>query len=275
MDETSVVDVSESNLDDLCRVCVPAGKMQDPDWARGVAEKKAWAAEMLDRWGSFAKIAYLDDDPVGMIQYRPVLEERVVAIDCIYVPPGKSMRKGVASRLFASLMADVNRPMIWFDNRPPLALVVNTFEGGSHDQYTAREFFTRKGFIQIGRDPDDLVYPLETGYVYQHVEEKVAVYVPQEEDRGRAILVCGPNMCPATYPFFSKKMERYIQQVCPEVPIAWLDAAREPEEARKRRVGPGDCIVNARRIDTCVLDKEGFQREVKAALGQQETPESA
>lgn len=271
MDEISITDVAVASLDDLCRVCVPADRMHDPDWARGAAEKKAWAADMLERRLWFAKLAYLEGDAVGMIQYRSIPEERVVAIDCIYVPPGKGLRKGVASRLFSSLMADLNKPMVWFDCRPPSAIVVNTFEGGAHDQYTAREFFTKKGFKQIGRDPDHLVYPMETGYVYRPVEGMAAVYVPQDEDSGRAILVCGPNMCPATYPFFLKKMERHIRQVCPEVPITWLDAAQQPEEARKRRVEPGDCIVNARRINTSVLDKEGFQREVRAALGREET----
>ncbi|MFU8796317.1 MAG: hypothetical protein ACNA7X_03340, partial [Dehalococcoidia bacterium] len=156
MDEICIQDATEANADDLCRVCVPANKMHDPDWAQGVTEKKAWVTDMVRRWGSFAKVAYLGDDSVGMIQYPPVPEERIVRIDCIYVPPGKGLRKGVASRLFSNLMADVDRPVLWFDCQPPLALVVNTFEGRPHDQYTAREFFTAKGFKSIGVDPDHL-----------------------------------------------------------------------------------------------------------------------
>jgi len=266
MDEIRVENVVEESVEDLCRVCLPSERELDPDWRRGAEEKKQWAAGMLQRWGSFAKVAYQGREPVGMIQYKPVPEERIIYIDCIYVPPGGCLRKGVASRLFASLMEDVNKPMAWFDNRPPLALVVNTFEGGAHDQYTAREFFTRKGFRPIGEDPDSLYYPLQAGFVYRPIEEQDAEYTPQSEDRGRVLIICGPNFCPATYPFFLKKMEKYIREIDREIPIRWIDSSQEPDELRKRNVRVGDCIVNARLVKSFVLDKESFKSEVQDLL---------
>ena len=266
MEEIRVESVVEERVEDLCRVCLPSERELDPDWRRGAEEKKQWAAAMLQRWGSFAKVAYQGREPVGMIQYKPVPEERIVYIDCIYVPPGRCLRKGVASRLLTSLMEDVSRPMAWFDNHPPLALVVNTFEGGAHDQYTAREFFTRKGFRPIGEDPDHLYYPLQAGFVYRPPDKKEAEYTPQDEDRGRVLIICGPNGCPATYPFFLKKMEKYIREICPEVHIRWIDSFEQPEELSKRNARVGYCIVNARLAQSCVLDKDGFQTEVKELL---------
>jgi hypothetical protein len=61
-------------------------------------------------------------------------------------------------------------------------------------------------------------------------------------------------------------MEKYVRKSHPDVPIVWLDAAEQPEGVMRRRVNVGDCIVNARRIQTCVLDRDGFESEVTAAL---------
>lgn len=272
MNTVDIIDVREKQVDDLCRVCVPADKMDDSDWVRGIDEKKKWAADMLKKWGSFAKVAYQDGTAVGMIQYRPIPEESVVRIDCIYVPTNRSTLKGTATRLLSSLIEDVRKPMNWFASNRPLALVTGTFDGGEPGQYTAREFFSRKGFRQIGEDPDHMYYPLAENLVYRPGEPEEAGYIAQEEDKGKVLLVCGPNGCPATYPFFLKRMERYIRQMCPAAPIRWLDASDDPKELTKRNVDVGDCVVNARRIETCVLDSEGFQREVTAALAQYEAP---
>jgi GNAT superfamily N-acetyltransferase len=266
MDEITVEDVTEKNVDDLCRVCVTSCQRDDPDWARGAADKKKWAAEMLPKWGSFAKVAYENGDPAGMIQYRPLPEQRIINIDCIYVPVQSYWRKGIGSRLLCSLMEDVQKPMSWFDNRRPLALVTATFPGGAPEQYTAREFFTRKGFRQVGEDPDYLYYPLKGGFVYQPVPKKKARYSPQDEDKGEVVIISGPDYCPATYPYFLKRMEKYIKEMCAEVPIRWIDASQEPEEVKKRNVAVGTCIVNAKLIKSYVLDKDSFQKEVKAAL---------
>lgn len=36
-----------------------------------------------------------------------------------------------------------------------------TFPGGAPKQLTAQQFFKKKGFKQIGKDPDYLYYPLK------------------------------------------------------------------------------------------------------------------
>ncbi|MDH4068066.1 MAG: GNAT family N-acetyltransferase [Dehalococcoidia bacterium] len=266
MDEIDVRDVTTENLDDLCWVCVSPEKRDDPDWIRGVADKKKWAVEALAEWGPFAKVAYHNGSAAGMIHYRPLSEERVVHIDCIYVLVSSHWRKGIATRLLSSLMEDVKKRMRWFDNRRPLALVTKTFLGGAPEQYTAREFFTKKGFRQIGEGPDHLYYPLEAGFVYKPVPKKEVGYIPQDEDRGKVVIISGPDYCPATYPFFLKRTEKYIRETYLEVPIRWVDSSEEPAEVRKRNVAVGDCIVNARLMPSYVLDKDGFEREAKAAL---------
>ena len=266
MDEIAIKDVTEENIDDLCRVCVSPDMRSNPDWIRGAADKKKWAAEMFPKWGSFAKVAYENGNPAGMIQYRPSLEERVVCIDCMYVPVQKYWGRGIGSRLLRSLMEDVKEPMKWFDNRRPLALVTKTFLGGEPEQYTAREFFSRKGFRQIGGDPDHLYYPLQPGFTYKPIPKKEVRHVPQDEDKGKVVIISGPDYCPATYPYFLKRMEKYIREIDPGVYIRWIDSSEEPEEVSKRNVSVGACIVNGRLIKSYVLDKDSFQKEVRAAL---------
>jgi GNAT superfamily N-acetyltransferase len=266
MDEITIRAVTERNIDDLCRVCVPCRVGDDPDWIRGVADKKKWVTEMLPKWGSFAKVGYENGNPAGMIQYRPLPEEQVVRIDCIYVRIQGYWGKGIGSRLLRSLVEDVRRPMTWFDGRKPLALVTTTFLGGAPQQYTAREFFTRKGFQQIGQDPDHLYYPLQPDFVYKPVPRKEVRYVPQDEDKGEAVIISGPDYCPATYPYFLNGMEKYIREAYPDIPIRWIDSSEEPQEVKKRNLSVGDCVVNAKFIKSCVLDKDSFQREVQTAL---------
>lgn len=266
MDEIAVKNVTEQSIDDLCRVCVLPEIRDDPDWIRGVADKKKWAIEALSRWGPFAKVAYHNGSPAGMIQYRPHPEERVVQIDCIYVQTASCWGKGIGSRLLSGLLEDVKKPMHWFGNRQPSALVTRTFPGGEPGQYTAREFFTRKGFRQIGEDLDDLYYPLKAGFVYKPVPSEEVRYVPDDEDKGKVVIISGPSFCPATYAFFLKRMERYIREMHPKVSIKWVDSSEEPEEVKNRNVGVGDCIVNARLIKSYVLEKDNFRKEVQTAL---------
>ena len=267
MDDIGIKDVTNENVEDLCWVCVFPCLRDEADWVRGVKDKKKWAVEMLPKWGPFAKVAYENGDPAGMIQYRPVHEERIVSIDCIYVPVRSYWGKGIGSRLLGSLMEDVQKPMSWFDNKRPLGLVTRTFRGGALEQYTAREFFARKGFRQIGEDPDHLCYPLQPGYVYRPAAKKEGGYVPQDEDKGMVVIVSGPDYCPATYPYFLRRMETYIREINPEAPIRWIDSSEEPEETRKRNVAVGTCIVNAELVRSSVLDKDNFQQEVRIALG--------
>jgi len=40
-------------------------------------------------------LAYLDSRPVGMIQYLPKLDEKVVEITCVFVPERGNFRKGI------------------------------------------------------------------------------------------------------------------------------------------------------------------------------------
>jgi len=265
-DKIIIKDVAKGNILDLCLVCVPPEKSNDMDWQKGVEEKRLWAIDILQKWGLIAKIAYYDDSLAGMIQYRPVPEEKIVSIDCIYVSQKEHWQKGIGTRLLENLIEEMKKPQKWFKNQPASALVVRTFPGESEGQISAQEFFARKGFKQVGKSKSFLYYPIKENFVYQPVEKESPAYVSQSEDKGKVLIFCGPNKCPAAYPFFLKRMEKYIREIDHTIPIIYVDISREPEKTQTRNAGYGDCIVNARFINAFVLDKENFQREVKEAI---------
>lgn len=268
MDEIRIVNVEEGHIEDLCRLCVPPEKRDEPEFVRGMEEKGKWAATMLHEWGSFAKLAYRGPTPIGLIQYGPISQERVVSIFCIYVPDREDWRRGAASKLLASLVEEMREAKDWFGGHPASALVTRTFPGEKPDQYPARSFFLRKGFQQVGDESDLLEFPLMEGSTYQAVAEEEDRYIPQEEDEGVAVIVHGPTFCPYSYIFF-KRAERLIKEVAPGVKIRWIDSSVEPEEAEKRGLKEG-CVVNAEHIKAFVFQEEDFKAEVSLALGRDE-----
>ena len=260
----SVREVTNENVDDLCRICVPPEKRTDHIFMTGIELKREWALGMLERWGTCAKLAYRGSTPVGMIQYYPVPEQGVVRIHCIYVPEEENWRKGIGTRLLSSLIEDVGEPKGWFGNEPAVALVTKTFPGEKPGQYPARLFFRRKGFVQVGDDPDLLYYPLRPGFVYQPPEARAPAYIPQAEDKDRAVFIYGPSPCPFAYVFL-KRAEQVVREVAPHLSVRWINATEEPDEVRKRG-GVTGCIVNAVPIRSLVLDEGRFRAEVLEAL---------
>lgn len=264
MDKFRIRDITKENIEDLCQICIPPEKIDLPLFMTGIKEKRKWARKMLQTWGSFAKLAYRRSAIIGLIQYKPVPPERVIYIYCIYVPEKDQCRKGIATQLLSNLITDMKKPKSWFGNKPALALVTRTFPGEKPDRFSARLFFSRMGFKQVGEDPDFLFYPLEEGFIYQPVKEKEVEYIPQEEDKGKVLLIHGPSHCPFSY-FFLKKAEQIIKEIAPGISIRWIDKSKEPEEVRKRGNIEG-CFVNAKAIKSYVSDKEDFKKEVTEAL---------
>ncbi|MGB9717882.1 MAG: GNAT family N-acetyltransferase [Thermoproteota archaeon] len=260
-----VVEASESNLDDLCGLCVPSGRQADPGFMMGVELKKNWARGMLKRWGSVAKIAYLGETPAGLVQYVPVPEEMIVHITCIFVPHREHWRKGVGKRLLTSLIEEMKRPKSWFGGEPPSALVTRPFPGEKPGQYPAISFFKNMGFKQVEEDPGLLYYPLKQGFVYRPVRRREPAYMPQEDDKGKLVIVYSPSFCPWSY-FFLKKSEQEIEKAVQGLHVRWINSSEEPAEAEKRGISEG-VIVNGRLIRSFILDdREAFIKEVLAAL---------
>ena len=117
-------------------------------------------SRVLEEYGNMAKLAYLDSRPVGLIQYRLNPEERLVEIDCIFVPEKQHHRKGIGKSLLEALIKDVKKPEPAFGNDIPHALVTHAFEAPGW--YPQHKFYQRMGFKRVKEDnPFLLYYPQE------------------------------------------------------------------------------------------------------------------
>jgi len=258
MEGLKILDVTLENVDDLIDLCIPPERRDAPLFVEGGKLKKSWVAQAIEKYGRIAKMAYLNSKPVGLIQYRPDWEERLVEIYCIFVPDKKNLRKGIGSSLLKSLMEDVKK-MSESSGKDFLALVTWAFQVSGF--YPQHEFYLKMGFKRVREDdPFLLYYPLKEGYVHK---VKETAYVPQEEDFGKA-LIFYDSSCPFCI-YFSEKIKESIREVAPNIPIRMINMFEEPEEVKKRgRVSY--CAVNGKPIESFFMDKENFQKEVKKAL---------
>ena len=261
MEFCRIEDVKVDGIDSLINLCVPPAKRSDKLFVEGIKAKKEWAIESLKKFGSIAKIAYLDSRPAGLIQYQPKPKERLIEMTCIFVPNKQDQRRGIGKALLRRLIEDANKPREFFNNEPALALVTWAFNVPGY--YPQNEFYLKMGFKKVWEDdPFLLYYPLKNGYVYRPKEEG---YNPQEEDRGKALIFYDPS-CPFCI-YFAEQIKRAIREVASDIPIRMINMFREREEIEKRGQVPY-CAVNCKPIRAFFMDKERFQKEVKEAIGE-------
>jgi hypothetical protein len=86
MENLEIRDVNLKNIDHLVNLCISPDRRNDPLFVKGINMKKRWASKVIREYGSVANLAYLNQKPAGLIRYKPVPEQRLVEIDCIFVP---------------------------------------------------------------------------------------------------------------------------------------------------------------------------------------------
>jgi predicted GNAT family acetyltransferase len=249
-----IFDVTDETIEDLSVLCVPPENRDQPAFVKGIQTKIEWAKTMLDTHGSFAKLAYVNSELAGMIQYVSIPHEQIIKIQCIFVPDKKFHKRGIGSRLTRALVNEMRNPQSAIDSLNPRALLAYAFEvPGWYSQHT---FFEKMGFIPLANDPDYLYYPLQEGYVYTKNR-----YIPQEEDEGIALIFFDPS-CPFSVPFHEKLIQSLTEIT--DIPIRVIDIFKEEDEVKKRGWVP-HCAVNGVPIHSFVFD-DTFSSEVKHAL---------
>ncbi|MBS7648048.1 MAG: GNAT family N-acetyltransferase [Candidatus Bathyarchaeia archaeon] len=259
MSPFKIRDVELEDLDSLINFCIPMERRNERFFIEGAKAKKRWASKSLELFGSIAKMAYMNSTPVGLIQFQPELREKLLEITCIFVPDRRNQRKGIGKALLNSLIEDAKKPRDFFGKKPPLALVTWAFQVPGY--YPQNEFYLRMGFRKASEyNPLLLYYPLKKGYIYRPREGK---YVPQAEDKGKALIFYDPS-CPFCM-YFAEQIKSLVRKAAPSLPIRMINMFEEPEEVEKRGQVP-NCIVNGKAITAFFMDKENFQREIKEAL---------
>jgi GNAT superfamily N-acetyltransferase len=106
-----IKDLTEANLND--HPCFRLGSEET------IKETKQWIKKVLKQFGPCVKVAYVDGEPVGMIQYAPMdilphvknpEAHETIIIHCTYIPNKKYQGKGIARSLIENLIQDLKKP---------------------------------------------------------------------------------------------------------------------------------------------------------------------
>jgi hypothetical protein len=258
-----IENLNESNVDDLIYVC-SSKKLSDPIHMQGIELKKQWLRSMLRKYGSCAKIAYLNGNPVAQILYYPEEADAtipsgrkdVLIMLCVYNPTPAAQKLSIGTKLLQSIIEDVKLKKTCLGNKPCKFVLVKAFNTGEF--LSMSDFFKKKGFLPT---PEEgvMYLPIESTY---EPRKRIGEYAPLPEDRNKAVLFYSP-ICQFSYQF-AKNAEKLIKEVAPDISVELIDEWEKPEEASKRK----NCavIVNATAIRTFFMDTERFKEETRRAI---------
>ncbi len=136
-DRMRIEDLQNSNIDDVIYVC-SSKRLSDPVHQEVVRLKKLWLKEMLDKYGSCAKIAYYKEKPAAQILYYPEAADKakafkregVLFINCIYNPTTEAQKLGLGKMLLQSVIRDVRQRKSCLGSKPCRFILANAFNTG-------------------------------------------------------------------------------------------------------------------------------------------------
>jgi len=255
--------LNESNLEDFIYVC-SFKWLNDPIHQQGMALKRQWLQQMLKKYGSCGKTAYLNGKPVAQILFYPEEADvtkisrrrNVLFVECVYNPTPEAQKLGIATGLLHSLVEDAKQRKTCLGNKPCKCILAKAFNTG--ESLSLSDFYRKNGFLSTPEN-EMLCLPIEG--VCQPREQAEA-YEPLEEDRGKAVVFYGPK-CQFSYQF-AKTVERIIKEVAPGIPIELINEWQRPQESIRRK--NQWLVVNAKPIRTFFLDTDKFKEEIRQAL---------
>ena len=263
-EEIRVVDVDTSNIDDLVSVC-SFKRLNDPIHRMGVDLKTEWVKDMLQTYGSCAKIAYLDGIPCGQtLHYAeerdPLVtkpRERAIQVQCIFTSRPEARRKGVAKALLEHLLKDLEQPMACFHNQPCSFVFTDAFDTG--EVFSQRRFFEHMSFKRAVNGSDILYYPIAGTYAPRETAESGEAV---SDDEGQAVLLYSPT-CQFSFEF-AKRAEATIRAVAPKFPIRLVNEWEHPSEAIRRK--EEKILVNGVPIRSFFSGEDKFKDDIRRAL---------
>ncbi len=258
-----IENLTEANIDDLIDVC-SSKRLQDPIHAEGVKLKRQWLLEMLRKFGSVAKIAYLNDKPVAQILCYPEESNHAsvnrrkgaLSILCVYNPTPAAQRLGVGTKLLQSVIQDAKQEKSCLGKKVCAFIVTKAFNTGEF--LSLNEFYKKNGFLEAEKD-GSMHLPIKGTY---ERSKSVSDYEPLEQDKNKALIFYSPR-CQFSYQF-AGRISEIIKEVAPNLPIDLMNEEESPEEFLKRK----GCalVVNATPIRTFFMETEKFKEEIRQAL---------
>jgi thiol-disulfide isomerase/thioredoxin len=263
-EKVRIENLQESSIEDLIYVC-SSKLLTNPIHQQGISLQRKWLHEMVEKYGSCAKIAYYNEKPAAQILCYPeeadmtkaFRREGVLVINCTYNPTPETQKIGLGTKLLRSVIRDARQRTSCLGNKPCKFILAKAFNTG--ELLPLPEFYGKNGFLST-TEGNSLYFPLEGNY---EPASSVGDYEPLPEDRNKAVIFYSPT-CAFGYTF-AKKIEAIIKEVAPDIEIEMINEWQKPEESIKRK--NWWLIVNTQSIHTFFMETEKFKAEIKRAVG--------
>ena len=254
-----IEDLKEQLIDDRISVCGDKQPVEQLAIREGIREKKRWLRKLLKETGPPSKVLYVDEKPVGQIQYYPESSMPFLAnpdpkslhVMCSFVHldhQGKGYGKMLFNRLLGDLKAQgkyERMETLSFD--PPGCGLAQSV------------FWKRLGFKERPEgNSNDLQYPVKGGLTEprrsspRHVKEK-------------GVKIFYEPTCIFVRHFDEKAVEA-IHAIDPKVSIERVNIWEKPEMAKQRGIVRGCVYINGKPMTHSIFEAEEFKKEAQNLL---------
>lgn len=253
-----VRDIDKIGLDELDDLFFTEKKLGDPLIVEGNLVWKKWMRNNLEKYNSIGKVAYLDSKIVGIIQYIPKPEQKVVEIKWIFVDGPKS-NEDIKESLLKETIKEFKRPKSYFGHEKAKGLV--TYFNSLLRSYKDENFYQKNGFRPLSEEDGNLLYyPLREDSNFL----PDSANLPVDESNGDEVLV----LCNPINPYCLKEALdtlREVRKMAPNLSIKLFAIVDESKELNHAFSIPVSLVVNNSILDSSSIDSEDFLGELRSA----------
>ena len=256
----TVRDISDSNIEDVFRVCSHA-KLDDPMQKEGMEMRRHWIQGMNRDYGSCIKVAYLSEKPVALLQFYsekaakflPKSRKGVILLRCVYNPFEEARGKGASTALVKSLIEDYKAHPKFLQGNECSFIASEPFSTG--EGIPMEKFYTSNGFVRMG---DEMIYRISGEYT----PPTKPVWNPEHVNKNTATIIYNPT-CEYSY-VFATHVRDAIFGLYPSLPVWLIDQWQKPEASLS--LANQWLVVKGTPIKAGFKDREVFDREVRQAV---------